>query len=457
MSDSRFDLVVLGGGSGGYACALRAAQLGLNVALVEKEKLGGTCLHRGCIPTKALLHAAEVAETVQHSAAFGVHADFGGIDMRRVRAYQDDVVARLHTGLQGLIKAAGITYVEGLGTLSSPTTITVDEANYGGTDVVLATGSIPRTLPGFELGDRVITSDDALRMTTIPTRAAVIGGGVIGVEFASVWRSFGSEVTILEAQRSLLPTEDPAVSKQLERAFRKRGIVVRTGVQLSAVKETENGVGVELNDDSHVDVDVALVAVGRSPATADMGLDDLGILDDGSWVKTDERLRTPVEHLYAVGDLVPGPQLAHRGFAHGIFVAEHIAGLSPTPVDGYRIPRVTYSEPEVLAVGLTEPQAREVYADDIQVYEYGLGGNGKSQILGTAGMVKMIRRTGGPIVGVHAVGSRVSEQVGESSLIVNWEAHPEDIAPLIHAHPTQSEALGEAALALAGKPLHSHS
>lgn len=451
-----FDVVILGGGSGGYACALRAAQLGKSVALIERDRVGGTCLHSGCVPTKALLHSAELADGARDGAAYGIRSSFDGIDMDGVNAFKDRIVARLHQGLQGLIKAAGITYVEGEGHLVDPTTVEVDGVAYVGADLVLATGSYARTLPGVEVGGQVITSEEALRLTEVPERVVIIGGSVIGVEFASVWRSFGAEVTVVEALPSLVPLEDPALGKQLERAFRGRGIGVRTATRFESVTHLDREVQVNLEGGDVVVADLVLVAVGRGPSSAGLGLENQGVRLDRGWVATDERLRTSVPHVYAVGDLVPGLQLAHRGFAHGIFVAEEIAGLHPEPIEDSVMPRVTYCHPEIASVGLTEPEARERFGD-VQVYEYSLGGNGRSQILGTAGFVKVIREAEGPIIGVHLIGDRMGEQIGEATLTVAWEALPEDVARFIHAHPTQNESLGEAALALAGQPLHAHS
>ncbi|MET0954017.1 MAG: dihydrolipoyl dehydrogenase [Aeromicrobium sp.] len=456
VAGNNFDIVILGGGSGGYACALRAVQLGKSVALIEKGKLGGTCLHTGCIPTKALLHSAEVADSTRESAHFGIQATLEGIDMTAVNSYKDGVVDRLYKGLQGLIKAGGITVVEGEGRLVDTKTVEVNGERYTGTNVVLATGSVSRTL-GLEIGGRVITSSEALTMSEVPDKVVIIGGSVIGVEFASVWKSFGADVTIIEGLPSLVPLEDPSLSKQLERAFRKRKINFKTGVKFESVKQTDSGVTVTLENGDTIETDLVLVAVGRGPNSAGMGYEEAGITVDRGWVPTNERLATNVEGVFAVGDLVPGLQLAHRGFAHGIFVAEEIAGLKPQPVVDSGIPRVTYCDPEIASVGITEPQAKEKYGDDgIETIEYNLGGNGKSQILGTAGSIKLVREKDGPIVGVHMIGARYGEQVGEASLMVNWEAYPEDVAQFIHAHPTQNEALGEAALALAGKPLHSH-
>jgi len=452
-----FDIVVLGGGSGGYATALRATELGLSVALIEADKVGGTCLHYGCIPTKALLHAAEVAEAARESARFGVRASLDGIDMPALHEYKDAVVGRLYKGLQGLVKAHGITYVEGWGRLVAPDTVEVDGVRYTGRHVVLATGSYARTLPGLDIGGRVITSDGALKLDRVPGSVIVLGGGVIGSEFASVWRSFGAEVTIVEALPHLVPAEDEALSKAFERAFRKRGIQFSLGVRFQGVTQDDQGVHVTLEDGTTFDAEYLLVAVGRGPRTEGLGYEGQGVRMDRGFVLTDERLRTNVPNVFAVGDIVPGLQLAHRGFAQGIFVAEEIAGLNPAPLVESGIPRVTYSEPEVASVGLTEAKAKEAYgADAVATLEYNLGGNGKSQILGTTGFVKLVRRKDGPVVGVHMIGARVGELIAEGQLVVNWEAYPEDVAALVHAHPTQNEALGEAFLALAGKPLHAH-
>ncbi|SFK02958.1 dihydrolipoyl dehydrogenase [Cellulomonas sp. KH9] len=452
-----FDIVVLGGGSGGYAAALRAAELGKTVALVEADKVGGTCLHRGCIPTKALLHAAELADNAREGAQFGVHSTLERIDMGGVNTYKDNVIGRLYKGLQGLIKSRKIEVVEGYGKLTGPNTVQVGDRTLTGEHIVLGTGSYARSLPGLDIGGRVITSDQALTLDWVPKSAIILGGGVIGSEFASVWKSFGADVTIIEALPHLVPNEDEAVSKAFERAFRKRGIKFNLGVRFSGVTQDDNGVHVSLEDGKTFDADVLLVAVGRGPNTGGLGYEEQGITLDRGFVITDERLHTGVANIYAVGDIVPGLQLAHRGFQQGIFVAEQIAGLNPPLIDESGIPRVTYSDPEVGSVGVTEKRAKELYGDDgVEVLEYNLGGNGKSQILATQGFIKLVRKKDGPVVGVHMIGARVGELIGEGQLIVNWEAYPEDVAQLVHAHPTQNEALGEAFLALAGKPLHAH-
>jgi dihydrolipoamide dehydrogenase len=457
VADHNFDVVILGGGSGGYAAALRSAQLGKSVALIEKDKLGGTCLHRGCIPTKALLHSAEVADSVKDAAHYGVNATFGSIDMPAVNQYRDSIVDRLFKGLTGLVGSKNITVVQGEGRLAGPKTVQVGGDYYNGQNLVLASGSYSRSLPGLEIGGRVITSEHALQLNFVPNKVIVLGGGVIGVEFASIWRSFGAEVTIVEGLPNLVPNEDPAVSKALERAFRKRGIDFKTGVRFSGVQQHENGVVVSLETGETLEAELMLVAVGRGPNTAGLGYEEQGITMDRGYVLTNERLQTNIPGVYAAGDIVPGLQLAHRGFQQGIFIAEEIAGLKPAVIDENGIPKVTYCEPEIASVGLTEAKAKEQYgADNVSTYEYNLGGNGKSQILGTAGFIKLVRKNNGPVLGVHMIGSRVGEQIGEAQLIVNWEAYPEDVATLIHAHPTMNEAIGEAHLALAGKPLHAH-
>ena len=455
MAEDLFDIVILGGGSGGYACALRASQLGKKVCLVEEDKLGGTCLHRGCIPTKALLHAAEVADSTRESEAFGVQATLQGIDMPKVNSYKEGVVNRLYKGLQGLVKGRDITYVTGTGRLVAKDAVEVDGRTYRGRAVVLGTGSYARSLPGLEIGGRIITSDQALQMDWVPKTAIVLGGGVIGVEFASVWTSFGTEVTIVEALPHLVPAEDESCSKALERAFRKRKIAFHTGVKFTGASQDDTSVTITLENGTALSADVLLVAVGRGPRTSGVGYEENGITLDRGFVPVDEHLQTNVPGVYAVGDIVPGLQLAHRGFAQGIYLAEHLAGLNPAPIDEAGIPRVTYCEPEVASVGYTAAQAAERFGE-IETYEYNLGGNGKSQILATQGFIKLVRQKDGPVVGIHMVGSRVGELIGEGQLIYNWEAYPEDVAALVHAHPTQNEAMGEAHLALAGKPLHAH-
>ncbi|MDO5700052.1 MAG: dihydrolipoyl dehydrogenase [Bowdeniella nasicola] len=452
-----YDIVILGAGSGGYAAALRGAQLGLKVALIEGAKVGGTCLHKGCIPTKALLHAAEVCDTAREASSVGVTMNLEGVDMRGVNKYKDGVIGRLYKGLQGLVASRDIDLIEGWGRLVGKDAVEVDGTVYRGKNIVLASGSYSKTLPGLDITGRVMTSEQALTMDEVPSSVIVLGGGVIGVEFASVWKSFGADVTIIEGLPHLVPNEEEAISKTLERSFRKRKIAFKTNTLVKSVEQSDSGVTVTTEGGDTYEADYLLVAIGRGPATKDLGYEEQGIALDRGFVLTNERLHTGVGSIYAVGDIVPGLQLAHRGFQQGIFVAEEIAGFNPPVIEDAKIPRVTYCEPEVASVGLTEAQAKERHgADAVTSVEYNLAGNGKSQILKTAGFVKLVGLKDGPIVGVHMIGSRVGELIGEGQLMVNWEAYAEDVAPLIHAHPTQGEAVGEAALALAGKPLHSH-
>ncbi|WP_055481813.1 dihydrolipoyl dehydrogenase [Sphaerimonospora mesophila] len=451
-----YDIVVLGGGSGGYACALRAAELGMNVVLIEKDKVGGTCLHRGCIPTKALLHAAELADQARESESFGVRTRLEGIDVPAVHAYKDKVISGLWKGLAGLIKSKKITVVEGEGRLAGPGRVMVGDQVYEGRHVVLATGSTPKSLPGLDLdGEKIISSDHALVLDRVPASVVILGGGVIGVEFASVWRSFGAEVTIVEALPHLLPLEDESSSKLLERAFRRRGIKYELGVRFESVKTTDTGVVVTLENGKTLDAELMLVAVGRGPVSAGLGYEEAGLRLERGYVQVDEFYRTGVPGVYAVGDLIPTLQLAHVGFAEGILVAEHIAGLNPVPIDYDGVPRITYSEPEVASVGISTAVARERGHDVVEL-SYNLAGNGRSKILQTQGEVKVVAERDGRVLGVHMVGGRVGELIAEAQLIFNWEATAKDVAQLIHPHPTQSEALGEAMLALAGKPLHVH-
>jgi dihydrolipoamide dehydrogenase len=452
------DLVILGGGSGGYACALRAAELDLSVVMIERDKVGGTCLHRGCIPTKALLHAAEVADAAREGEKVGVRSSVEGIDMEGVNGYKDAVIERLFKGLTGLVKSRKITVVQGEGKLTSANTVEVDGTTYTASKaVVLATGSYSRSLPGLEIdGERIIASEHALTLDHVPASVIVLGGGVIGVEFASVWRSFGADVTIVEALPHLLPSEEESSSKLLERAFRRRGINFSLGVRFASAKVTDTGVTVTLEDGKTVDGELLLVAVGRGPVSEGTGYAEAGVAMDRGFVTVDAHCRTNLPNVYAVGDLRPGLQLAHVGFAEGIMVAEEIAGLNPPTIDYDGVPRITYSDPEVASVGITSATAKERGIETVEV-TYDLAGNGRAQILQTAGAVKVIAAKDGPVLGVHMVGARVGDLIAEAQLITNWEAYPVEVAQLIHPHPTLSEAVGEAHLALAGKPLHSHS
>jgi dihydrolipoamide dehydrogenase len=451
------DIVILGAGSGGYACALRAAELDLSVIMIERDKVGGTCLHRGCIPTKALLHAAEVADAAREGEKVGVKASLEGIDMAGVNGYKDAVVGRLYKGLSGLVKSRNIAVVEGTGRLTSATTVDVDGTTYTASKaVVLATGSYSRSLPGLEIdGERIIASEHALTLDRVPSSVVVLGGGVIGVEFASVWKSFGADVTIIEALPHLLPGEEESSSKLLERAFRRRGINFNLGVRFAEAKVTDAGVTVTLEDGKTFDGELLLVAVGRGPVSDGLGYEEAGVAMERGFVTVDEQCRTNLPNVFAIGDLRPGLQLAHVGFAEGIMIAELVAGLNPPSIDYDGVPRVTYCDPEVASVGITSKTAAE---RGIEVVEqtYDLAGNGRAQILQTTGAVKVVAAKDGPVLGVHMVGARVGDLIAEAQLITNWEALPVEVAQLIHPHPTLSEAVGEAHLALAGKPLHMH-
>ena len=458
MEDRYADVVILGGGSGGYAAALRSAELGKSVVLIEQDKIGGTCLHRGCIPTKALLHVGEVADSARDCARYGVQTELQGIDMAGVNTYKDKVVTRLYKGLTGLVASRKIEVIEGTGRLVSPTSVQVDDRVLTGEHVVLATGSDTRTLPGLEIdGRRIITSEHALQLDHVPSSVVVLGGGVIGVEFASVWKSFGADVTIVEMLPHLLPAEEESSSKLIERAFRRRGIEFKLGARFAGVERDEESVHVHLETGEVLDAELLLVAVGRGPVSAGLGYEQAGIAVDRGFVMVDELCRTNVPGVYAVGDLIPGPQLAHAGFGEGILVAEHVAGLPVVPIDYAGVPRITYSSPEVASVGLTEPQALERFgADGVRTVVYDLAGNGRSSIINARGAVKLVARLDGTVLGVHIVGERVGELIAEAQLIYNWEATAFDVARLIHPHPTQSEAIGEAHMLLAGKPLHVH-
>lgn len=454
MSEEQYDVVILGGGNGGYACALRATSLGMSVALVEADKVGGTCLHRGCIPTKALLRAAEVADTVHESSDWGVISAFNGVDMAKVLEFQSGIINKMHRGLSGLIRSHKVEFVNAHGVLSGVDTVTAGDRVLKGKNIVLASGSVTKTL-GMNLGGRIIGSEHALFLDHVPSSVVILGGGVIGVEFASVWKSFGADVTIVEALPRLVPNEDEDISKGLEKAFKARGIKFMTNTRFKNAIEDGYGVTVNTEDGQTLRADYLLVAIGRGPNTANMGYEAQGIPMDRGFVLANERLHTGVGNIYAVGDIVPGLQLAHRATMQGVFVAEEIAGLNPRVVPNDNIPRVTFCEPEIASVGLTEAKAKEVYgADNVISKQSNMLGNAKSQMLKAAGFVKLVQVKDGPIVGFHALGQRIGEQIGEGQLIVNWEADAEDLAYLMHTHPTQNEMIGEAAMALAGKPLH---
>jgi dihydrolipoamide dehydrogenase len=456
MPDS-FDVIVIGAGTGGYSAALRSATLGKNVALVERdERLGGTCLLRGCIPTKALLQSAAVMDQVNRSEEWGVAAS-GEPEWPKVLSFKDKVVDKLVSGLTSLVKARKIEVVRGTAKLAGPGSVEVDGRSLQAKAVVLATGSQPKLLPGMEVGERVITSDQALGLDRIPRSAVVIGAGAVGLEFASMYRSFGAEVTLIEALDRLAPLEDEDISKEVARAFRKRGITAHAGAKVQDVKESGQGVSVTFEAGGkaqEVQAEICLVAVGRGPITGGLGAEETGIELDRGYVKVDGQLQSSVQGVWAIGDVCTSPfQLAHVSMAEGIAVAERIAGQEVAELDYAGVPRVTFSTPEISSVGLTEAQARE-RGIEVVTDTFSMQGLGKANILGEGGSCKVVAEKEGAVLGIHLIGPHVTDLVAEAMLITNWEAVPAEVATLIHPHPTLSEAIGEAHLHLAGKPLH---
>ena len=458
MADA-YDVLVVGAGTGGYSTALRAAQLGKRVALVERhDRLGGTCLLRGCIPTKALLQSAAVMDTVNRAQEWGIKAS-GDPDWSAVRAFEDKIVDKLVKGVTGLIKTRGITVLKGTAKLLPGPALEIDGQRVDATDVVIATGSAPRLLPGVEITDRVITSDEALRYDRIPGSAVVIGAGAVGLEFASLYRSLGAEVTLLEALPGLAPLEDEDVSAEIAKAFRRRGIKASAGASVKGIADTGEAVDVSFEAGGKaekVTADICLVAIGRGPVTEGLGLEEAGVaVHEKGFVNVDGQLRTNVEHVWAVGDVANTPlQLAHVAFTEGYAVAERIAGETVPDIDYVNIPRVTYCSPEIASVGLTAAQAKDA-GRRVATAHLDFRGIGKANMLGEGGFVKVVsEQGGGPVLGVHMIGPHVTDLIAEAMLITNWEAVPAEVAALIHPHPSLSEAIGEAHLALAGKPLH---
>ena len=457
--DDVFDLVVVGSGTGGYACALRAAVLGKRVALVERDdRLGGTCLLRGCIPSKALLESAAVMDRVNRSEEWGIRAS-GEVDWPAVLEAERRIVDKKVSGLTGLIQARKVEVVRGTGRLVPGPAVEVDGRRLRAPDVVLATGSYPRLLPGLEVTERVITSDQALVLDRLPESVVIIGAGAIGMEFATVYRSFGVKTTVLEALPRLVPLEDEDISREAARAFRKRGIEAAAGVTVKEVRDAGDRVEVtyEGGDGTRtVSADVCLVAIGRGPVSEGLGYREAGVELDRGYVKVDGSLQTSVPHVWAIGDVAATPlQLAHSSFLEGITVAERIAGADPPEIDYAGIPRVTFSSPEIASVGLTEAQARE-RGHEVRTQKFQFSVLAKANIVGEGGIVKVVAEAGtGQVLGVHMIGPHVTELVAEAALAYNWEAAASEAASVIHPHPTLSEGLGEAFLSLAGKPLHS--
>ena len=465
MSKSH-DVVVVGGGPGGYAAALYGAAAGLDVALVEKQKLGGTCLHVGCIPAKELLETASVYRTVVHADQFGITSESPTVDMGAAQARKQKIVDQLHKGVGKLLEGRKVTVLDGWGSLGPDRTVSVSggesgDATLTADHVILATGSVPRTLPGFEVdGKRVLTSDELLSITDLPERAAIIGGGAIGLEFASMLADLGSEVTVLEALPRILLGADDDVVKMLTRAFKKRKIEIRTGVVVNGCRVNGDGVELAIDGADPLGVDAVVVCVGRRPFTDGLGLDAAGVkVDDGGYVAVDEFCETTAAGVYAVGDVVNTPQLAHVAFAEAIMVVKHLLGESPSPMDYANVPWAIYCHPEVAFVGHTEASAEEA-GFEVVASMHRFIGNGRAMIVGdTDGLVKVIADrcddgTAGRILGVHMVGPWVTEQLGQGYLAVNWEATVPEVAEFIQPHPTMSELFGETVLSLTGRALH---
>ncbi|MEU9120986.1 dihydrolipoyl dehydrogenase [Streptomyces sp. NPDC048506] len=472
---SETDVIIIGGGTGGYSTALRAASLGLRVVLAERDLVGGTCLHRGCIPSKAMLHAGELVDGVAEARErWGLRATVDSVDWSALVATRDTIVARNHQGVVGHLAAAGVRVVHGSARLAGPRAVVVEGAGRftARRGIVLATGSRPRMLPGLTAdGRRVVTSDDALFAAELPRSVLVLGGGAIGVEYASFHRSMGAQVTLVEAADRLLPLEDEAVSRHLARGLKRRGITVRTGATLTGTTLLDDGVRATVRtakgEDVVVEAERLLVAVGRvpvteglEPAAAGLATDERGFVPPADW----SRLETAVPGIHVVGDLLPPPSLglAHASFAEGLLVAETLAGIPSRPVDYATVPRVTYSSPQTASVGLTEAEAR-ARGLEVKVNSLPLTALAKGMVYGQGGVVKVVvaadgagGEATGAVLGVHMVGPNVSEMIAESQLLVAWDAEPSDVAQQIHAHPTLSEAVGETFLTLAGRGLHQH-
>ncbi|QJY48935.1 dihydrolipoyl dehydrogenase [Pseudonocardia broussonetiae] len=460
-----YDLVVLGGGPGGYAAALYAASAGLTVALVEKEKVGGTCLHRGCIPAKALLHAAEVFRTVSHAAEHGVRVsgppepDWPAANKRKA-----GIVNQLHKGLSGLLKRRKVTVVDGFGRLTADGAVSVDGQVLQGRAVILCTGSVPRSIPGMEVdGSSIVTSDHSTNSSDdrLPERVAVIGGGVIGAEFASVYTDLGVRTTLLEAlPHGVLPIgPDRDCADVLARSLTKRGTSIHAEARVGSLEHTSNGIVVPYETprgSDKLEVDQVLVSIGRRPVTEGIGAEEAGVrVDERGFVEVDTAtMQTSRPGVYAIGDCVGTPGLAHVAYAEAVVAVEHVLGEDPPPVDYAKVPWVVYTHPEVAWSGMSEAEARSA-GFEVEVHKHAMAGNGRAMILGeTDGLVKVVAQRGGPVLGFHMVGPWASELLHEGYLAVNWEALPDDVGRLVHAHPSLSEAIGETMITFSGRSLH---
>ncbi|MEM8962939.1 MAG: dihydrolipoyl dehydrogenase [Acidobacteriota bacterium] len=465
MANEAFDLMVLGSGPGGYVAAIRAAQLGMKVAVVEKDpKFGGTCLHRGCIPTKALLHTAETLDKARHADAIGVSVDGVSLDVGKAHAYKNDVVAKNARGVEYLFKKNKVAGIHGFGRLTGAHEVTVErdgaQTAYRAEHILIATGSVPRAIGAFPTdGERILNSDHILQLERVPSSLVVIGAGAVGTEFASIFRAFGSEVTLVEMMPRILPIEDEDASTALERSFRKRGIKVRTSTKLASAERHADGVRIALEDadgkrEEH-DIDVLLLAIGRAPVSEGLGFEALGIELDRGYVKVNAHMQTAVPHIYAIGDVVDTPWLAHVASAEGILAAEHMAGQTVRPINYDHVPSCTYCDPEVASVGLTEAQARE-RGYDVATGTFPFSALGKAAILkATDGFVKVVRDTQyDELLGVHIVGPHATDLIAEACVALQVESTNEELFRTIHAHPTLSEAVMEAAHAASGHSIH---
>ena len=463
-----YELIVLGGGTGGYGTALFAANLGLEVALIEQDKVGGTCLHWGCIPTKALLQAAEVAEHTQHAGEYGIKAKFEQIEIAALHEFKQGVVDANYKGLQATLKARGVDTITGRGVLKDANTVVINTEEGERTlsasrGLVLATGSVPRDVPieGAEVdGEVVINSDHALYLDRVPERPIVLGAGAIGVEFASVWNAFGADVTVVEMLDNVVPNEDVDTQKALAKQLKRRGITSHVKTKLVKVERGDGGIRATVEDpkgeQSQIESDLLMVAIGRAPRTEDMGFEDAGVTLERGYVQVDEYCRPGPEKLFAVGDILPlyTLGLAHSSFQEGALVARMAAGRDAAPIDYKGVPRVTYCHPEVASVGWNEQDLKsEGIEYDTQLYPY--SHNARAMMMKEQGHVKVLaEKDGGRVLGIHIIGARATDLIAEGQLIYNWEALPMEVGQFVHPHPTLSEAIGEAHLGLVGMGLH---
>jgi dihydrolipoamide dehydrogenase len=464
MSEQR-DLVIIGSGPGGYVAAIRAAQLGLAVTVVEKDpKFGGTCLHRGCIPTKALLRTAGMLDEIRASERFGIEVASPSLDLDKAQGFKRQVVDKSAKGIEYLFKKYGVEGVRGRGRVVGSHEVEVASEDgtttYGARHIVIATGSVPRQLPFVATdGKRVLSSDDVLELSRVPASMVVLGAGAVGCEFASIFNSFGSDVTLVEMLPRVLPLEDEEISKQLQRSLKKRGVKIHTGSRLKQVVPTEDGLELEVEKEGgnveNLAAEILLVAVGRAPVTSELGLEALGVRVHRGYIEVNELMQTDVPHIYAIGDVVDTPWLAHVASAEGILAVEHVAGEQVRPIDYDRIPAVTYCEPEVASVGLTEAQATE-RGYDVATGKFPFTALAKAAIEGhTEGFVKVVRETRyDELLGVHILGRHATDLIAEACVALQVESTTEELFRTIHAHPTLSEAVAEAAHAAVGHAIH---